>query len=259
MPTFKARAIILRSHKLGEADKIIRMFTSDGQAISAVAKGCRKTLSRFRGRLELFNVADLELTRGKGLDIINQAETMHCFKNIPKDFYKFTFAGIIANIMLKTHSSGEGNPGLFKLLYVCLNEIDSTGQEDGPALKKILCFFEARFLKVTGLAPMLDTCSSCNRSPGKLYSMEAKDVFFSVKDGGVLCSDCTGNTGDKIRLSASAFRLLSDLFRLKAEDLRDVELEPRNLKKVYDLLEKYIVYHTGCTLDSFRYLQKIGI
>ena len=51
MPTFKARAIILRSHKLGEADKIIRMYSREGRIISAVAKGSRKTRSRFRGRL----------------------------------------------------------------------------------------------------------------------------------------------------------------------------------------------------------------
>jgi DNA repair protein RecO (recombination protein O) len=259
MPTFKARAIILRSHKLGEADKIIRMYSKQGRIISAVAKGSRKTKSRFRGRLELFNMADMELTRGRNLDVINQAEIIHCFTNISRDFYKFAFAEIISNIILKTQSSGNENPALFKLLYLSLYEIDSTAQEDELTLKKILCIFEAKFLHITGFTPMLDTCSSCNKDPGELYVMGKKDIFFSVANGGILCSQCSRETGAKKRLGTSTFRLLSDLFRLKMEDLREVELDPTNLKKVYSLLEDYLVYHTDCTLDSFRYLRKIGI
>ena len=259
MPTFKARAIILRSHKLGEADRIIRMYSREGQVISAVAKGSRKTRSRFRGRLELFNMADLELTRGRDLDIINQAEIIHCFTNISRDFYKFAFAEIISNIILKTQASGDDNPALFKLLYICLNEIDNTGQEDELTLKKILCIFEAKFLQVTGFLPMLDTCSRCNKDPGGLYVMDKKDIYFSISYGGVLCRECSGDAGPKKVIGASTFRLLSDLFRLKIEDLRGVELDPHNLKKVYRLLEEYLVFHTDCNLDSFKYLKKIGI
>ena len=168
MPTFKARAIILRSHKLGEADKIIRMYSRQGKTISAVAKGSRKTKSRFRGRLELFNMADMELTRGRNLDVINQADIIHWFTNISRDFYKFAFAGIISNIILKTQAPGSENPALFKLLYISFNEIDGTAQEDELNLKKILCIFEAKFLQVTGFTPMLDACSSCNKYPGEL-------------------------------------------------------------------------------------------
>ena len=259
MPTYKARSIILRSHKLGEADRIIRMYSSEGRVISAVAKGSRKTRSRFRGRLELFHLVDMELTRGRELDIINQAEIIHCFSNIPGDFYKFVFAEIISNIILKTQSSADENLALFKLLYVCLNEIDNTGQDDEITLKKILCFFEAKFLQVTGFTPLLDRCSSCNKDPGDLYVMEKADVFFSVRYGGVLCRRCSSGNGSRVILNASAFRLLSDLFRSKIEDLRDAEPEPRNLKKVYRLLEDYLVFHTDCTVDSFSYLKKIGL
>jgi DNA repair protein RecO (recombination protein O) len=259
MSTFKARAIILRSHKLGEADKIIRMFSKQGRVISAVAKGSRKTKSRFRGRLELFNMADMELTKGRNLDIINQADIIHCFSNISRDFYKFAFAEIISNIILKTQDSGNDNPALFKLLYLSLNEIDSTPHEDEINLKKILCIFEAKFLQVTGFSPMLDTCSSCNKDPGELYVMGKKDIYFSIANGGVLCSACSRSTGSLKRLGTSTYRLLSDLFRLKIEDLRGVELDPVNLRKVYNLLEDYLVYHTDCSLDSFRYLRKIGL
>ena len=227
--------------------------------ISAVAKSSRKMKSRLRGRLELFNMADLELTRGKDLDIINQAEIIHNFLNISQNFYKFVFAGIISNIILKTQISGDENPQLFKLLYVCLNEIDFTEEEDELALKKILCFFDSKFLQLTGYEPMMGACSRCNKDPGDLYVMQKYDVYFSISYGGVLCRDCAGNTGAKTKLNTSTFRLLSDLYKLKIEELRDIELDSNNLKKAYKLLEAYLVFHTNCTLDSFKYLKKINL
>ncbi len=259
MPTYKARAIIIKTYKLGEADKIIKMYSRRGQMIQAVAKGSRKIRSRFRGRLELFNMIDMELSRGRNLDIINQVEILHAFINIPRDFYRFVFAEIISNIILKVQISGDGNPALFKLLYICLNEIDSSEEEDIVSLKKILCFFSARFLQITGFAPMMDSCSRCNKDPGDLYGMMKTNIGFSISHGGILCRACSAAISSKVQLSASSFRLLSDLFRLKIEDLRDIEIDPHSLSRVYRLIEDYIVFHTDCTVDSFRYLKKIGI
>jgi len=259
MHTYKARAIILKNYKLGEADRIVKMYSDGGRLISAVAKGCRKTRSRFRGRLELFCLVDLEISQGRNLDIINQAEILCCFSNIPMDFYRFVFAEIISNIVLRTQQSGDANTSLFKLLYVCLNEIDNTEPEDEICLKKILCFFEARFLQVTGLAPILDACSRCNKNTTDLYRLGNEKIGFSINYGGVLCRRCSSVTGSRNQLNSSSYRLLVDLFRIKIEDLRSIEVDPKSLKIVSRLMEDYMVFHTYCTVDSFRYLKKIGI
>lgn len=259
MSTYKARAIIIKTYKLGEADKIIKMYSRDGFLISAVAKSSRKIRSRFRGRLELFNVADLELSRGRNLDMINQAEIYHCFLKIPRDFNKFVFAEIISNIILRTQASGDGTPLLFKLLYVCLNEIDNAAEEDDAGLKKIMCFFGARFLQITGFSPMLGQCSRCNESLDGLYRLGKNNISFSIRYGGVLCRKCSELTGSRIMLNPSSFRLISDFMRLKMEDFRDIEVKPQDLTKVHKLLEDYIVFHTECTIDSFKYLKKIGL
>src|SRR4030042_1917559 len=198
MPSYKAKAIILKSYKLGESDKIVKMYSSDGDIISAVAKGARKVRSRFGGRLELFNVVDLELNTGRNLDIINQVEIIKSFKNIASDFYKFVFCEIISKIILKTQvSGGDLSPLLFKLIYICFNEINNQDLEDIVALKKTMCFFGIKFLY--------------------------------------------------------------DLFNLKLEDLRDMEVNLPTIKRVYQLIENYIVYHTECNVDSFKYLKKIGM
>ncbi|TET48657.1 MAG: DNA repair protein RecO [Actinomycetota bacterium] len=259
MSTFKARAIIIKTYKLGEADKIIKMYSQEGCLISAVAKGSRKIRSRFRGRLELFNMVDLELSRGRNLDVINQVEIYHSFLKIPRDFNKFVFAEIISNIILKTQASGDGTSLLFKLLYVCLNEINNAAEEDDVALKKIMCFFDVRFLQIMGFSPMMDQCSRCNESLGGLYGLGKTSICFSIKYGGILCNECSGLTGSKTVLNPSSYRLISDLLKLKMEDFRDIEVNPGDLKRVYKLIENYIVFHTGCTVDSFKYLKKIGL
>jgi len=259
MSTYKARAIIVKTYKLGEADKIIKMYSREGRLISAVAKGSKKIRSRFRGRLELFNMVDLELSRGRNLDVINQAEIYHSFLKIPRDFNKFVFAEIISNIILRTQASGSDTSLLFKLLYICLNEIDNTVEEDDAALKKIMCFFSARFLQIMGFSPMMGQCSRCNENLDDLYALGKTGIYFSIQYGGILCNEYSGLTGSKTVLNPSSYRQISDLLKLKMEDFRDIEVNPGDLKKAYKLIENYIVFHTGCTVDSFKYLKKIGL
>ena len=260
MPSYKAKAIILKSYKLGETDKIIRMYSSDGDIISAVAKGARKARSRFGGRLELFNLVDLELSTGRNLDVINQIEIIKSFKNIASDFYKFVFCEIISKIILKTQASGgDSSPLLFKLIYMSFNEINNTGPEDAESLKKIMCFFGIKFLRITGYTPLLEICSKCNRHLKDLYSFNKDKVCFSVSHGGILCEKCADSFADRDTLSASDYRFLFDLFSLKLEDFRGMEVNPGSLKRVYKLIEDYIIYHTECNINSFKYFKKIGI
>src|SRR3989304_6780738 len=124
MPSFKTKAVVLKTYKLGETDKIIKLFSREYGAVDAVAKGVRKIRSRFGGRLELFNFVELELSKGRNLDIINQAEIIKNFRNISSDFNKFLFSQFISEVVVKAHlSGGETSQAIFKLLYICLNEI----------------------------------------------------------------------------------------------------------------------------------------
>lgn len=260
MASYKAKAIVLKSYKLGEADKIIKLFSSDGYLISAVAKGARKARSRFGGRLELFNLVDLEATGGRNLDILGQVEILQSFRNIPVDFNKFIFCELICNIVLKTQApEGDPSPALFKLIYFCINEIDGTRQEDVETIRKIMSFFMVKFLKISGYAPLVENCSVCGTSVCHLHSFHKNNLAFSIRYGGVVCSSCMAHAGIKDILNPSCYRLLYDLSELKLEEIRDIQANPSDLKKVYGLLENYLVYHAGCSMESFRYLKKIGL
>ncbi len=260
MASYKAKAIILKTYKLGESDKIIKMYSRDGNVISAVAKGARKIRNRLRGRLELFNLVDLELSRGRNLDIINQVEIIKSFKDIPGDFYRFVFCEIIGSIILKTQAAeGENSPVLFKLIYVCFNEINGLDTEDIVSLKKIMCFFGVKFLKSTGYMPLLESCCRCSKKQEGLNSFHKKTIGFSVEYGGIICGDCAGSVPALILLDALSYRFLHGLLNMKLEDLRDIEVNPHALKVIFRLTENYLVYHAGCNPGSFKYLKKVGI
>jgi DNA repair protein RecO (recombination protein O) len=93
VPTYRDEAIVPRTHKLGEADRIVTMLTREHGKVRAVAKGVRRTTSRIGARMEPFMVADVQLYEGWNLDIVNQVETIQPFaKAIADDYGLFTAA-----------------------------------------------------------------------------------------------------------------------------------------------------------------------
>lgn len=257
MPSYKAKAIVLKSYKLGEADKIIKMYSKDHGIISAVAKGSRKTKSRFGGRLELNNIIDLELYKGRNLDVITQAEALKSFKSIPKDFYKYIFSELVGEIVLKTQGEEEADLSdiMFKLIYVTLNQIDQCREEDIKTLKLISCFFMARFLKITGYLPVLNSCAVCGN---KIREIDKKSLAFSASFGGIVCRTCRHKTKNAIILNRVSYSLLKDLTDLKIESILEVEVDSSALKKVYKIYENYLIYHTDSNIKCFDYIRKIS-
>lgn len=259
MASYKAKAIILKTYKLGESDKIVKLYSQKDGIINAVGKGARRVKSKFCGRLELFNLIDLEISKGKNLDIITQAEILKSFKNIYIDFSKYVFCELIASIILKTQPGGESSDTLFKLLYLTLNEIDNLKSEDIWSLKKIICFFEAKFVKILGYTPIFENCLRCDLKINDFNISGGKNIFFSVKSGGIFCKKCSDFFDDAVNLNGSTFKFIKDLFYLKLDDFKNTKAECQDIKKAYKLIENYLNYHTDCSMDSLGYLKKIGL
>jgi len=284
MPSYKSKCVILKTYNLGEADRIIKLFSRDKGMIDSVAKGARKIRSKFGGRLELYNFIECELSRGKSLDVITQAEIIKNFKNIPSDFNKFFFCQLISEIVLKTHLAGSENaPVIFKLLYVCFNEIDSTPPDDICPVQKVAVFFIARFMKLTGYAPLLGSCSRCSAGMqageqlSTLPSVQGEMIkgdynqdettyrptqnVFSIKHGGLLCRSCAAvvqNYPDlKKLISTKNLDFLKKLFVLPLKDLRQEAINPADLDEVSAIIGDYIRYHTDCNIDIRLYLDRV--
>ena len=172
---------MLRTHKLGEADRIITLLTRERGLVRAVGRGVRKTTSRFGGRLEPFMHVDLQLAEGRTLDIITQVETISAFaRDLGGDYPAYT-AG---TAMLETaerlvHDDGEPAVQQLQLLVGALKALTS-GDNRSPGL--ILDSYQLRALAVAGYAPTFDTCARCGR--------EGPHRDFHAPSGGMLCHIC---------------------------------------------------------------------
>jgi DNA repair protein RecO (recombination protein O) len=261
MPSFKAKAVVLKTHNLGEADKILRLYSQEKGLVDAVAKGARKLKSKFGGRLELFNFIDCELSKGKSLDILTQAELVRNFKNISSDFNKFLFCQLISEIILKTHpseseSSQKTASLLFKLIYVSFSEINSAASGDLSLLEKTAAFFLAKYLKITGYAPLIDSCCRC----GAKIVIENGHAF-SITLGGILCRNCSAGLENhpevKKSISKEEFELIFLLFSADLKNYRNLNIQAQDIDNVLKIIGNYARFHAECNIDITLYLDKV--
>jgi DNA repair protein RecO (recombination protein O) len=256
MPSFKAKAVVLKTYNLGEADKILRLYSQERGLIDAVAKGARKFKSKFGGRLELFNFIDGELSKGKSLDILTQAELVRNFKNISADFNKFLFCQLISEIILKTHpleseSSQKTAALLFKLIYVSFYEIDSTATGELYLLEKTAAFFIAKYLKITGYSPLIDSFPINSE----------KSLAFSITLGGILCRSCSAGLENhpevKKSISKEEFEFISLLFTIDLKNFRNLNIQAQVIDNVLKIIGNYARFHAECNIDITLYLDKV--
>ncbi len=197
MPTYRDEAVILRTHKLGEADRIVTMLSRRHGKIRAVAKGVRRTSSKFGARLEPFMVADVQLYQGRSLDIVQQAESLGSYgADIAADYDRFT----AANAMVETAdrlNDAETTPEQYLLLVGGLRAL-SRGEH---AARSILDSYLLRVMSLSGWAPSLDDCARCGR-PGPHSS-------FVAQLGGLVGAECA--PAGSPRISPSALALLRAL------------------------------------------------
>ncbi|MEM9204088.1 MAG: DNA repair protein RecO [Actinomycetota bacterium] len=177
MSLYRDHAVVLRTWKLGEADRIVSLHTHDHGKVRGVAKGVRRTKSKFGARLEPLSHVAIQLYRGKGdLDTITQVETVDRFGSLRNDPDRFARAQAMLEAVDQVGQDREPDPALHVMLVRALRTLN---QNDSPL---VVASFFLKLLAHEGLMPQLDACVSC----GTTELIEA----FDFDDGGVLCRSC---------------------------------------------------------------------
>jgi DNA repair protein RecO (recombination protein O) len=190
MALYRDEAIVVRTYKLGEADRIVVLFTRDRGKVRAVAKGVRKTLSRFGARLEPMSHVSLQLYEGRELDTITQAESLESFRGLRDDLERITRSASMLEAVDHMTPERERNTKLYTMLVGALRTLS---QHDHPLIVPAFFF---KLLALEGLRPMVDACVICQREDGL--------CAFDLEEGGVLCADHRRGTA----LSPDAVALL---------------------------------------------------
>jgi DNA repair protein RecO (recombination protein O) len=211
MPGYhKTEAIVLRSMRLREADRIVHLYTSTRGRLGAVVKGVRRTRSRFGGRLEPFFRVRLVLYEGRGeLHTVTQAEAIEWYPHLRSSGASLQAAGAACESVLRLFDEGGMNVGVYNLLCHELQLLDAEPAAAGAAN---LLSFRLKLLLAAGFVPELSACASCSIEvadisvpPETAGSTRRSGMFFSAAAGGVVCPECAGGDGFALDGAALSF------------------------------------------------------
>ncbi len=239
MPVYRDEGVVLRTHKLGEADRIVTLLTRQHGKVRAVAKGVRRTASKFGSRLEPFMVADLQLYEGRSLDVITQAESLGAYGAlIADDYASYTAASAMVETADRLTES-EASLQQYLLLVGALRSLSRHEHEPTLTLDSYLL----RALSLAGWAPSFLDCARCG-APGPHSALV-------VQLGGVVCDDCAPQGAPRLDLLTIA--LLGALLTGDWDAADDADDATRS--KASGVVAAYVQWHLERGLRSLQHVQ----
>ncbi len=202
--TYKTEAVVLRSLRFAEADRILHLYTLDRGRVGAIAKGVRKTTSRFGARLEPLSHVELLLHEGSGeLDTVTGASLLASHRAVREDRYRLEVGLIGAEAMLRLFSEPEANGRAFTALTRFLDALDAAAAAASrPALDPLALAFQLKLLWLSGYLPHLTGCVECGAGELVGFSARAGGAVCRVHGQGSLALSADGLAGIEALLSA---------------------------------------------------------
>lgn len=248
MANYKTEGIVLKSIKLGEADKIITIYSNERGKISAVAKGIRKTKSKFGARLEPFSHVNLLLYDGRNLDIVTQVELISSFREIREDFDKVVYGAAMLDLLEKISPLEEKDEVVFDFVLSSLQALSLVSKN----IPLLLAAFDLKLMSIAGFRPNFKNCAICSEEATSFK----KEVIFSCEWGGLLCDRCGLSDIDAISVSRTTLEVLSEVMKRDILDLTNLGISTRAGKELLSLSQRYIKYYLQARLKSREYLAK---
>jgi len=241
--SLKTDAVVLRSLRFGEADRILHVYTLTHGRMGVIAKGARKTKSRFGGRLEPLSHVELVLHVGSGeLATLTGADLVHSHAAAREEPYRLAVGLIGAEAMLRLFPEQEQSDRAFTALARFLDLLDELPVREGrPELDPLGLAFQLKLLWVAGYLPHLGSCAECG-SDGPFTG-------FSARAGGVVCGDCAAASAS-IVLTLDGATGLEGLLRHPLAESGDVALSPRGARDILAAVAASYEYHGGFRLRT---------
>ena len=240
--TYPTEAVVLRSLRLGEADRIVHLYTSERGRLGAVAKGIRKTKSRFGGRLEPLSHVALQLHQGSGeLQTVTGVDLVRAHNGVREDPYRLNVGLIGAEAMLRLFTEQEKNERAFTALTRFLDALEEpAATATRPALDPLALSFQLKLLWLSGYLPHLTSCAECGAEDVPL-------VGYSPQAGGAVCRAC-GN--GSLPLAPSGIKGIEALLGRPLADAGALGLSERAARDALGVITASYEYHGGFRLRT---------
>ncbi len=240
--TYKTEAVVLRSIRYSEADRILHLYTADRGRVGAIAKGIRRTKSRVGGRLEPLSHAELLLHAGSGeLHTVTGVELVRSHHAVREDSYRLAVGLVGAEAMLRLFTEQEANERAFGALTRFLDLLEETPTGVRPELDALGLSFQLKLLWLSGYLPHLGSCAECG-SDGPLAA-------YSARAGGAVCQACSAGA---LALSADGLAGMEALLRSPLADAVTAGLTERGARDVLAVITSSYEEHGGFRLRTLR-------
>ena len=243
---YKTEAIVLRQRKLGEADRILTLFTPAYGKLDAKAKGVRKTTSRMGGHLQPLNRCMVQLARGRTMEVVAGCETLESFQPLRDDLDRLSRALYAAELADRFLPERVENIPTYRLLLDTLRRLQGTADVD-----LTLRHYEMKLLERSGFRPELGRCLGCQQA------LQPVQNFFSPVAGGTYCASCgTGAAGSRA-LSVNGLKVLRLLQRASYKEVEGLNLPPALAEEVERHLRSYIVCVLERDVNAAAFIERL--
>jgi DNA repair protein RecO (recombination protein O) len=242
--TYRTEAVVLRSFRLGEADRVLHLYTLDRGRVGAVAKGIRKTRSRFGARLEPLSHVELLLHQGSGdLQTVTGAELLRSHRSARENQYRLGVGLVGAEAMLRLFTEQERNERAFAALTRFLDLLEEAPpRATRAALDPLVLSFQLKLLWLSGYLPHLTSCADCG-------AVEESLVGYSPRAGGAVCHGCSDGA---LALTPAGIAGIEALLTRPLAEAADVGLTDRAARNALAVITSAYEYFGNFRLRALR-------
>ena len=228
---YKTQGVVLKQTPIGEADRVLTIYTPDIGKVRAVARGARRARSKLGGHLEPLTHVRISVAQGRTLDAVTGVETVHSFRPLREDLQRVSKAVYLAELVDSITADESPNVHIFELL---LTTLDRLQKAEAPA--QLMRYFEVQLLRHSGFGPELFVCVECGSK------LEPGDHLYSCAKGGILCPRCRAPSQALLPLSLNAIKVLRFFQREEHATVAELSVGATLLEELEPLLRTYVRY-----------------
>ncbi|NLU42828.1 MAG: DNA repair protein RecO [Firmicutes bacterium] len=243
----RVEGVVIRTRDLGEADRIVSLYTRERGKVRAVARGARRPRNRFASLAQVPIHGRFGVFQGKGLGTLSQGELITSFKTIRTDLVRTAYALLLAELYDHMMEEGEPAPELFRLLLSTLHVIDGSKHAD---LTKLFMAFELKFLLLMGYGLELDRCVKCGNEDGLIK-------WISSKQGGLICEECLPGSIGAVEAAPGTIQVMRRLLRSDYRLVAALHVSDSDCRIIKDVLRDSLEAQLSSPLKSLDFLESM--